>query len=435
MRWAATRGLPVHQVPGGKRASVYALSEELDDWISGTARPDLQEGAADRLSRRTLIAGAVVAGFAGTGLALAWRTWRTPSPETRALLDQSRLLLYQNTRETQNQAIGLCREAVRAAPRDADAWGLLGYTCATASHVRTQAEGEMLRQQAMVAGQNALDIEPGNALGELALADALPFLGTDNWLPRDRGLRRALASRPDDPDVLFVLAYYLRFTGHVAEAAALCARIEPRQQTPVLYNVWSRALWSAGRTEEALAKLEKGAAIYPSQRTLWQTRLEVLMFSGRADEAARIARDEHQRPANANARELARVDALIGALQAAGSARSVGFMRAQREAARTGDREAVNAIRFAATSGYLDDAFAIAEAYFFARGFEVGESMGNGLFSPLDQRRTNFLFEPPAAPMRADRRFAALTEELGLERFWRESRRPPDYRRGAVPAA
>jgi hypothetical protein len=61
--------------------------------------------------------------------------------------------------------------------------------------------------------------------------------------------------------------------------------------------------------------------------------------------------------------------------------------------------------------------------------------MGNGLFSPLDQRRTNFLFEPPAAPMRADRRFAALTEELGLERFWRESRRPPDYRRGAVPAA
>src|SRR5207253_9234307 len=203
--------------------------------------------------------------------------------------------------------------------------GMLGYTCATASHVRTQAEGEMLRQQAVVAAQNALDIEPGNAIGELALADALPFLGANNWLQRDRGVRRALAGRPDDPDVLFALAYYLRFTGHVAEAAALCARIEPREQTPVLYNVWSRALWSAGRTEEALEKLEKGAALYPSQRTLWQTRLEVLTFSGRADEAARIARDERGRPANAGARELPRIDAPLGAPHAAGLAHSERF--------------------------------------------------------------------------------------------------------------
>jgi tetratricopeptide (TPR) repeat protein len=381
------------------------------------------------LSRRTVIVGAMVAGIAGTGLALRLRQWRTPSPEARALLDQARLLLYQNTRESQNQAIGLCREAVRAAPRFPDAWGYLGYTCATASHVRAQAEADMLRQQATVAGQNALDIEPGNALGELALADALPLLGANNWLPRDHGIRRALARRPDDADILFALAYYLRFSGHVAEAAALCARIEPRQRSPVCYNVWSRSLWSAGRTDEALETLQKGAAIYPSQRTLWQTRIEVLMFSGRVDEAVGVAQDERARPANADARELARIEALASALQAGGGEGSDRFMREQRQAARTGDREAVNAIRFASISGHLDDAFAIAEAYFFSRGFAVGESMGNGQFSLLDQRRTNFLFEPPTAPMRVDPRFGALTEELGLERFWRESRRPPDYRR------
>ena len=434
MRWAASRGLPVHQVPGGKRASVYALSQELDDWLSGTLGRDVPEARSDGLHRRAVIAGAIVAGLAGTGLALGLGTWRAVPPEVPAMLDQARLLLYQNTRETQNQAIGLCREAVNSAPRHADAWGMLGYACAFASHARTRAEADTLRQQATMAGQSALDIDPGNALGELALADALPFLGANDWIERDRRLRRALANGPGHPDVLFSLGYILRFTGHVAEAAAMCARIEPRQQSPVGYNVWIRALWSAGRTEDALSKLAKAASLYPTQRTLWQTRLEVLMFSGMADQAHVIANDEQSRPANASARELAQIDALVKALQSSSFGRMQELFGERRRAAQTGDREAINAIRLASVSGKLDEAFAIAEAYFFSRGFAVGESMGNGLYSPLNQRRTNFLFEPPAAAMRADRRFVGLTEELGLGRFWRESGRPPDYRQTSVPA-
>jgi tetratricopeptide (TPR) repeat protein len=434
MRWAANRGLPVHQVPGGKRASVYALGRELDDWLAGATRatvPELRSG----IDRRTLIVGGIVAGTAGTGIAFGLRNWRSLSPEVPGLLDQARLLLYQNTRETQNQAIGLCREAVKAAPRYADVWGMLGYANAYSSHARQQTEGEMLRQQARMAGQSALDLDPANALGELALADALPFLGTGDWLERDRGLRRALANRPGDPDVLFSLGYILRFTGHVAEAAAMCARIQPRQLSPVAYNVWIRSLWSAGRIEEALGKIERAASLYPSQRTLWQTRLEVLMFSGMADQAAAVAHDEHGRPANAGPGELAQIDVLVKALQDHSSGRIEGLLHEQRRHARSGDREAVNAIRIASVTGHLDEAFAISEAYFFSRGFAVGESLGNGLYSALNQRRTNFLFEPPAAPMRADSRFAALTEELGLERFWRESGQRPDYRRIAVSAA
>src|SRR6218665_590566 len=32
-RWAAQRGLPIHRVPGEKRASVYAWSAELETWL------------------------------------------------------------------------------------------------------------------------------------------------------------------------------------------------------------------------------------------------------------------------------------------------------------------------------------------------------------------------------------------------------------------
>ena len=35
-RWETTRGLPVHRVPGAGRANVYAYTEELAEWLSGT---------------------------------------------------------------------------------------------------------------------------------------------------------------------------------------------------------------------------------------------------------------------------------------------------------------------------------------------------------------------------------------------------------------
>src|ERR1700734_2439757 len=35
-RWESTRGLPVHRVPGAGRANVYAYTDELAEWLSGT---------------------------------------------------------------------------------------------------------------------------------------------------------------------------------------------------------------------------------------------------------------------------------------------------------------------------------------------------------------------------------------------------------------
>lgn len=343
-------------------------------------------------------------------------------------MQQARLLLHQFTRETQNQAIGLYREAVRRAPRDADAWGMLGYAYAVASHWRDRTESEMLREQAAMGGQSAMDLETENALGKLALAVALPYLGAKEWTTRDSGLRSALSMRPDNAEILFALAFILRFTGHSIEAATLCERISDQYRTPIIYNVWIRALWSAGQKSEMERILARAASLYPSHKTLWQTRLETLMFSGRPEEAARLAMDAQIRPASVSAAELQSIIGLTEQLKANDPDRARSYVFREQQNARDGVRHAINAIRVASVAGQVDQAFAIAEAYYFSRGFEVGDSLGNGLFSTPDQRHTNFLFEPPAAPMRADPRFAKLADELGLESFWRESRRPPDYR-------
>jgi tetratricopeptide (TPR) repeat protein len=46
-RWEAGRGLPIHRVPGGGRASVYAYPAELDEWLksSSAAEPESLETA------------------------------------------------------------------------------------------------------------------------------------------------------------------------------------------------------------------------------------------------------------------------------------------------------------------------------------------------------------------------------------------------------
>jgi hypothetical protein len=100
--------------------------------------------------------------------------------------------------------------------------------------------------------------------------------------------------------------------------------------------------------------------------------------------------------------------------------------------ASSGTRNAINAMRFAALTGRLDLAFAIADAYFFGRGFSVADDVGGGLVTTPDQRHTNVLFEPPLAAMRSDPRFAILTDDLGLERYWRAAGEP-DYLRSGAP--
>ena len=42
-RWAQSRGLPVHRLPGGARPRVFALKSEIDDWL-GASEPDPRDG-------------------------------------------------------------------------------------------------------------------------------------------------------------------------------------------------------------------------------------------------------------------------------------------------------------------------------------------------------------------------------------------------------
>src|SRR3989344_744846 len=85
IRWARERDLPVHRIPGGKPATVYALRHELDCWAQGGGR---EAALAVPVRRRwTAIAAALVGlGVIGGGWGAGAGGGPPAAAETRTAL-------------------------------------------------------------------------------------------------------------------------------------------------------------------------------------------------------------------------------------------------------------------------------------------------------------------------------------------------------------
>nr|MBA2333696.1 winged helix-turn-helix domain-containing protein [Blastocatellia bacterium] len=139
---------------------------------------------ATGLSRRVMVGGtAAAAAVIGAAIFVGRdpepKANAPPTPQIEALMRQAQLSLGQSTREGQNQAIALYRQVVALEPQYADGWGALGIAYGISSHYRASVESASLSALAETAGQRAVGLQRGNALGKVALATSLPTLG--NW--------------------------------------------------------------------------------------------------------------------------------------------------------------------------------------------------------------------------------------------------------------
>lgn len=389
-------------------------------------------------SRRRVIGWAAAAGIGGVaalfGASLGTRRYlqaRVP-PEVDQLIMQARHLMDQNTSEGQYEAIGLLRRVTDLAPAFADGWGLLGMSYAIPSHYRDVAEGMELRAQARAAGARALALDPSSSYGELALGLELPIIG--HWAERDRRFDRALADRPDNDDVSTFIAVILQFNGRVMAALSFYDRIRQRPLTPAAYSNYIRALWSAGRIEETDRAIEDAIALYPTQTTIWFDRFDVWLFGGRPDEAAALVRNPSGRPSRLDEQTIDFLLAQCAAVRDPKSRQARDTLDQLVRDAHRNASDAQAAIRLAAALGATDVAFELTDAYYFSRGFAVPDYPRPGSAASLDQRQTRLLFEPETVSLRADPRFERLVAEIGLDAYWRESGKPPDYRRSRTRA-
>lgn len=392
------------------------------------------------MSRRFSIGGGVAAilGAAGGGYLLFGRSSAleqpAPSPETAVLMDQASDAFSQSTREGQNQAFGLYRRVVAISPDFADGWGMLALAYASTAPFRRSSEGEALRSRAVQAARRAIALDPENSVGYAALAMVAPHRG--GWLALEQALRVALAGSPNSIALLNSLAATLAQVGRAAEALLLYERAAQlaTSPTPALYYNRIRTAWASSPIEQTDALITEATGIFPTHFAIWFARCYILIYSGRPAEAIALCENQDGRPTGITPENFAAIVRVARAFETRDPAAIDRVVNELTVQARAAAGHAENGIQFASALGRLDDAFAIAGAYYFSRGYEIPElrfTLEQGTYTPMRERHTAFLFMPSTARMRADPRFTKLTEEIGLADYWAKSGTTPDYRRQA----
>ena len=382
-------------------------------------------------SSRRLVLGAALAATAAGG-ALLYRATR-PDPAQKladSLVAEADQAMALGTPAKQKEALALFERASQLQPDRAALWGRLALARAQVDeHADPDAQVSPATAVLDAARRaHALDAQEINA--DAALAILPPFYG--EWLAAERRMDAVLQRDPGHVAILDSRALLIGAVGRMRETAA--ARFAFADRVPFHVAMQCRLAlthWFVGEIAEADRVLGRAADLWPGNRNVWIFRFNVLAGTGRSARALAHVEDPVGRPplpppllesfalsmraalSNAEddrARAVASVTALIAKSP---GAVVIGTMN-------------LNLI------GAIDAAFDVAHAYFLERGPLIAALRwrpDGEMFLDARRRKTNMLFVPSTAPMRADPRFGPLTEAMGLGRYWRERGIEPDFRR------
>jgi Tfp pilus assembly protein PilF len=301
-RWEMTRKLPVHRVPGGGRANVYAYEGELTEWLrsndpqgesgreevpvendDGTVEAGL-EGTAD---------GAVVGGeekrsWGGSGLILAvlvivavgaglliykGRDWLSPkdsasgahkvAPESEQLYLKGIYYWHNRTPESLNQAVDYFTQAIVRDPNNAEAYVGLANCYNLLREYSTMPEDEAY-PRAMAAAKRAiaLDDSLSGAHSSLGFGE---FYWSWDAPGAEKEFKRAIELDPKSVNAHHWYATMLMSLGREKESLGeieKAQQLDP-QSTAILADQ-GLIIYHNEQTERAIAELKQLEAEEPS---------------------------------------------------------------------------------------------------------------------------------------------------------------------------
>ncbi|HEV2567661.1 tetratricopeptide repeat protein [Sphingomonas sp.] len=269
-RWEATRGLPIHRIPGGERPRIWADPDELRQWLQGAGAvdedvgPDPATAPSSPSKRRSMreIAGAaaLILGvpLAGTlyVVAKADRAEAEPyaeHPAARELYLRGVFLWNGRTPRGIAEAAAIFARLAREHPGRSEALAKLADCYLLMREFGTMPD-DVAYARAREAAEAALRIDRRSASGLRALA----FVRF--W-------------HDGDPEAL--------------ETFARAAELKPdNAQTQLWY---ANALSASGRHVEAQAAFTRARALDPSNAAVLADQAFDLLFAGRVAEADRLA--------------------------------------------------------------------------------------------------------------------------------------------------
>lgn len=422
-RWASAMDLPVHRVPGRKRAAVYAYSHDLDRWLRSRAGREAVEESiplaastvaesaapAPRFRRRWPAAGRIAAA-ACVALVLAAASvavWQRHSVESRqsayrpangaeALYLDGVYNLETRTAGGLTRAISLFTQAIKEDPGYALAHIGLADAYNLVSQYTAVPPGEVY-PKARAAAERAIALAPQESGGYAALAFNT-YYWQDNFSGSMKLFEQAITLDPDNARAhhwyALVAMQDRRFDLALREIAE-AQRLDPK--APAILANKGLILFHAGRIDEALSLLRPLAVTNPSLRSAAAYLATIYMATGRDQDFLREFRRSAQ--LSGSAQDLAVADAADAGYRDGGRRGMLSAMLAEQQRLHADGKIPAFAVALtAATLG--DDRLAFD---YLAQSVQRKEPEIKGI-----------RLEPAFLRLRGDQHFKVMVAEAGL---------------------
>jgi DNA-binding winged helix-turn-helix (wHTH) protein len=380
-----------------------------------------------KLSRRWVLAGATGAAAAAVG-GIWWLRHQASADGFEPLVQAGLEAMAYGSPESFDRAAHLLARAVAIRPDDARAWGLLAMARKNVSDYSAPGQSPAAVEAARAAVDRALLLRGDEPNATTALIEIQG--GILGWAGREDRLLTVMASDPRNIFALTALVALYQASGQDRISWDLNERaiaIDPLSPTPQ----YRRALkhWIYGRTAEADQAINRLSELWPRHPAIWNARFLILAFTGRPEAARAIISDERQRPESFRPLAVTTWTAALNALRTRSTPEITAARDAIFRAARLSPGLAAHGVMTLSALGEIDAAFTVASGLLLSKG-------PIHLSPPGDKRQLNdgpgwrytqWLFTPPCAGLRADRRFNELCDGIGLTAYWRKRGIRPDY--------
>ena len=393
-------------------------------------RPARSVQDASPMSRRLMIGGsaAVAVALGGAGL---WSIRRSQADrQFDAVMDRgNQALRYNDPSDDPSQYF---QQAVAMRPDNASAQGLFAYSQSLHAERGDQSGVGDAVEHAERAARAALALDPVEPNARLALI--LLQRSTLDFAATEGRLREVLAADPDNISAMQQLWSFLQSTGQSRAALALVERaIAVDPLAPISQYPLAQLLWILGRNAEADRVIDRAMQFWPAHRSVRFARFTIYAFTGRPRAALAMLDNEKTRPQLYTPAAVSLWRVSLPALDQRTSASIATARKANLEAAKQNPVLSNQAVLALSALGEVDAAFEIANGLLLFRRPIEPHPQAAVKRPPINSTGWRFapwLFTPPVAAMRADPRFKALCDGIGLAEYWAKRGIKPDYQLG-----